>query len=335
MKSFSTPLVFLTYLLTGQASAKEHLIFALDLVRHGDRTPIVEIPNAPYEWNQQLGSLTQRGIDQQNQLGKLLRKEYIEDSGLLPSEYKEGTIYARSTETGRTVGSAEALLNGLYPPNTRGGQNISIDVIKKDKDDLLFVRPNDTLFSTIKLHFLKRKWWKDKTQTIGDKLQNWSKATGMRLDNFDLLTNLADNLFIRQLHHVPLPSGIDSQSASEIISLAEWGMVTKFKQPEVSGPTGKIFLSTLQNYVKKSIHHNTDLLYVLFSAHDSTIMSVLSQLGVNFEKVPEYASRLNFKLIENSGKYEIKSSFNGKPLTPTRCKQVNCPLDDFFSNQLE
>ena len=48
-------------------------------------------------------------------LGKLLRKDYIETEGFLSSQYKEGEIKVYSTNVNRTLMSVQAQLMGLYP----------------------------------------------------------------------------------------------------------------------------------------------------------------------------------------------------------------------------
>ncbi len=45
--------------------ANDRLIFAVDIVRHGDRNPGAEIPNSPYKWNGDLGELTEAGPELQ------------------------------------------------------------------------------------------------------------------------------------------------------------------------------------------------------------------------------------------------------------------------------
>ena len=56
-------------LATTNAWSQDKLIFALDLIRHGDRTPIHAIPKSPpYHWLGE-GQLTSEGMRQEYQLG--------------------------------------------------------------------------------------------------------------------------------------------------------------------------------------------------------------------------------------------------------------------------
>lgn len=56
---------FLVTTISAQANAtNERLIFALDLIRHGDRAPFTTLPNAPYTWSEGEGQLTAIGMQQ-------------------------------------------------------------------------------------------------------------------------------------------------------------------------------------------------------------------------------------------------------------------------------
>ena len=139
--------------------AKEKLIFAIDLIRHGDRTPEYEIPGSPYSWKEGLGQLTAKGISQETQLGKELRKKYVNQYYLLPKSYNPETIYVRSTDYNRTQMSANSLLLGLYPIKMRASfsQKIPIHVVSNDDDNLLVVKPSRNIFSLISRYLADRK----------------------------------------------------------------------------------------------------------------------------------------------------------------------------------
>src|SRR3990167_2889333 len=107
--------VLLVLFVSTNAFATEHLIFAADLIRHGDRTPVDEVPAAPHVWKEGLGELTAEGMNQEFQLGVALRKRYVEQTHLLPPQYDVKTLMVRSTDFNRTLMSAESLLYGLYP----------------------------------------------------------------------------------------------------------------------------------------------------------------------------------------------------------------------------
>ncbi|WP_419418435.1 histidine phosphatase family protein [Legionella sp. D16C41] len=315
--------------------AEEKLILAIDLIRHGDRTPTMEIPKAPYQWQEGLGELTEQGIAQEVNLGKKLRQIYINQFHLLPDNYKPGTLYVRTTNFNRTIASAKAVLLGLYPLSKRGNQTIPIDTVLQTKDDLLLARPSKNILFLAKLFLINQRYWALKTYSIKEKINNWSLETGIKLNNFLALGRLADNLSIRQLHHIALPQGLTEEDAKEITDLATWAMVGYFKLPEVSYPQGLRFIQEVTNYFTQASENKSLLRYILYSAHDSTIMSVMTTLGTPLSERPPYASRLNFLFFNNNNNFYVKISYNDKPLKLPGCKTIACTLTEFKSLALK
>lgn len=99
-------------------SAAEKLIFSLDLMRHGDRAPIKELPKVPYTGITPLGHLTPEGIAGCYQLGTKFRQKYVTQHHLLPAAYDPKLMYVRSSDFDRTLMSAQSVLMGLYPMGT-------------------------------------------------------------------------------------------------------------------------------------------------------------------------------------------------------------------------
>ncbi len=308
------------------AAEQPKLLFSIDLIRHGDRTPVQEIPNSPYPWKEGLGELTALGKKQEFNLGRQLREQYIQHYHLLPLRYHPETLYVRSTNMNRTMQSSQSFLTGLYPLDS---QAIPINTVELKKDHLLKVQISSNIFSKIKLYFYTRKLWKEKTTPIQDKIEYWRKTTGLPLTDFQQLCRLGDNLYIRKLHHIPLPNGITDQDARTIISLGQWVAVTAYKRKEISYPTGHTFLTTVVTDMNQSIQGKSTLKYILFSGHDSSIMSVMNTLGTPLEKIPPYASHLNFSLFKNNGNYYVKVSMNNNPVIVPGCDKNMCLFSTF------
>ena len=145
------------------------------------------------------------------------------------------------------------------------------------------------------------------------------------------MKSLGDNLYIRTLHHLPLPKGLSPQDATIIISIHNWAAVNEFRYRQITYPTGHVFLATITNYFNQAIQQKTTLKYVLFSAHDSTIMTVMNTLGTPVNTVPPYASDLNFSLFQNDKHYYIRVSYNNKLITIPACGGNTCSLEQFYS----
>lgn len=79
------------------------------------------------------------GFKEHYNLGVKLRNHYIDTLHFLPEEYDPSLIYVRSTsnnrnneittDSERTIQSAQAQLLGFYPPATRKGPNGETEVL--------------------------------------------------------------------------------------------------------------------------------------------------------------------------------------------------------------
>lgn len=328
--------------ISSKAFAEENLIFSVDLIRHGDRTPEKAIPASPYAWKEGLGELTPRGMNQEYQLGASLRKKYIDRYHLLPEHYLAETLYVRSTDINRTLMSAESFLLGLYPLGTgplfphstqftlpSGFQPIPIHTVPHDQDTLLTVKPSRSIFSWMSLYSKTNRAWDEQSMLFKDKLKKWNEATGLQLKTLREIESVGDNFYIRQLYHIPLPKGMTAEDAKEIMTIGAWSFLDAFKQKEVTYPMGHAFLLAVSNAMQDAIQRKSPLKYILFSGHDATIMAVMTTLGSPLHTIPHYASDLNFSLWKNNNDYYITVNLNNEPVMLPGCEKNNCTLSEF------
>ncbi len=321
--------------------AAEKLVFAVDIIRHGDRTPFTEISGAPHHWAEGLGELTAQGMQQEYQLGKNLRQKYVYQYHLLPKNYVPETIYVRSSDTDRTLMSAESLLLGLYPlgtgpnlsclrqPALPGGyQPIPIHTIAQDKDTLLKPKASNDFTNLLQKHVFSTAEWKAKNAELQPKFAAWSAATGVPITDLTDLKSVGDVLFIYQLHNIPLPPGLTSEDAKEIIDARHWGMLAIFKNQLVASAMGHDLFKTIVEQMQQASENKTSRKYVLYSAHDTTILAQLGILGA-VDKIPKYASDLNFSLFNIDDQYYVKVTFNDRPVFISACGSTMCSLTQF------
>lgn len=104
-------------------------------------------------------------------------------------------------------------------------------------------------------------------------------------------------------------------------------MAAAYRPKEIGDAMGSRLLKVIIEYLRQAMQHDTPLKYVLLSAHDSTILSVMSAMRAPLSEPPHYASDLNFAVYETSGGSEvIKVSFNGKPVTIPACHGSICTI---------
>ena len=145
-----TMISLLASALLSQSFAKV-LLHASVLHRHGIRTPCTEWPgdqsNAKFaNVEPGLGQLTPAGATEVKRVGAQLRQRYVATHGLLSGNYVSSEWYSRSTHVDRTLQSANALLQGVYPWPASGGSATTVGSLRPV---LIYFSVNFmTLFST-------------------------------------------------------------------------------------------------------------------------------------------------------------------------------------------
>mmetsp|Transcript_25240 Transcript_25240/g.29109 ORF Transcript_25240/g.29109 Transcript_25240/m.29109 type:complete len:391 (+) Transcript_25240:8-1180(+) len=94
----------------------KQLILLVELTRHGARSPIGspdQLLNTT--WNIGKGQLTRSGERQHYLQGVRMRKKYIDQAKFLPDVFNPQNFYIMSTDYNRTIMSAFAQMQGLYP----------------------------------------------------------------------------------------------------------------------------------------------------------------------------------------------------------------------------
>jgi len=337
-------LVFsLLCLVVGQVSAEAKLVFAIDIIRHGARTPIADIQNPPHLWGAGPGQLLPLGMQQEYHLGVEMRQRYVQHYHLLPPAYQPGVIYVRSTDFDRTLMSAESLLLGLYPLGTGpklgfeqklalpgAFQPIPIHTVPVAEDQLFFPLRSRERARLLQQYVYANPDWQKQDAKLKSHYSAWSTATGVNIKQLSTLTSVGSALEIRSSQHVPLPKTLSAEAISTIIASGHWALAASFKPEPIGFALAHNLLEAInQQFVAVSKSEST-LKYVLYSAHDTTLLSMLSALKVPLSTQVPYASDLNFMLFEQSEQqYEVQVSFNGHVLKLPGCKQTRCTLAEF------
>ena len=321
---------------------KKKLIFAVDLIRHGDRTPIIAIPKSTHSWPEGLGQLTPLGMHQEYELGQKFQHRYIEQEKLLPRIYQPGTLYVRSTDVDRTLMSAECVLMGLYPPGTGpflhpaflmnwfalpyGFQPIPIHTVGQDHDNLLLPHHNQ---NEIKQAIKALPECQEKEKELQPHFAAWSQATGLPIHDALDVEKLGDALYIYQLKHIAMPKGLSHADIDTILQATE----TIFKKSITSvQESGGNLLSEISHRLEQAAEKKSSLKYTLYSAHDSTIMSLLTAMHVSIKEIPHYASDLNIALYEKENHhFEVQVTLNDHPVQLAGSMSGTCSLQEFLA----
>lgn len=330
--------------------AQEKLIFAIDIVRHGDRTPLIASHEMEKIWPQGVGQLTPTGMRQEYELGKLLRQRYVNQYHLLPQQYDINTMTVRSSGIPRTMMSAQSLLFGLYPLGTgplldeskalpHGLQPIPINTVPREQDSLLIPNHDKEEFKRLlETYILNSSEWTQKDNELKSNYPAWSRIFGVPISNLFDLIHVSDRLFIEQLYNTPLPNGLMEKDAEMIIDAGNWALLNIANHSKLAAIVGGELAKTIEHELNLAIEQDRPLKYLLFVAHDTTLAAQLKLLDQKINAVIPYASYINYSLFDiGSSNYEIRITYNQTPLFIKQCGGNSCTINEFVNlieNQL-
>ncbi|XP_077160250.1 prostatic acid phosphatase-like [Paroedura picta] len=338
-------------LLQRATGAGRELKFVTVVYRHGDRTPVSSYPKNIYPevlWPQGYGQLTKQGMKQQHKLGRYLRKKY---KNFLSRQYKRKEIYVLSTDTDRTIMSAQTNLAGLFPPkgeqvwNHRiNWQPIPVHTLSRKNDQLLSYpilecpRFLKLLKETLDSSAFKLKL-KNYMPLLGQIAPQLGYDVKTLLDvNNHKLWNAYDTLLVESIYNHPGPSWADQATMDKLKSLLELAVTAVFgdhKREEKARVQGGLLVKEILNQITKAATTSDPRKMMMYSAHDITIIALQSALDVFDKKLPPYAACHFFELYkEADGQYTIEMYYltditkGPAPLTLPGCSKA-CPLDKF------
>lgn len=146
----------------------------------------------------------QEGKNQQYELGKYFHRRY---KGLLGEKYSPSKVYIQSTDTDRTLMSAEANCAGLFPPMSKEEkwnkeilwQPIPVHTIPHLMDHILSGGKVCAKYEAAFKDYVKDS---EEVQRVyseyGDRFVHWSKMSGGNISSFANVNDLYDTLNIEK-----------------------------------------------------------------------------------------------------------------------------------------
>jgi acid phosphatase len=338
------------------------------LVRHGARTPVVGvcpkdnsiwtcsdmtnaekpsanngntlyiknwIPNRNfYNGNCGRGVLTKRGYDQHIRNGQYLKSTF---STFLPSRINkqsfESKFYVRSTNVPRTFLSAESLLTGLYPPSTRDGDfNININTIDETNENLFensFICPKVGIYSSAYRNspmFINHT--KEVTAPLYKKIANILQISENQISG----PALFDCWIADICHGFQIPPGINESVLMELMKEGEWQYGNNYNYPSRSEYSkvgiGLFFADFLSVFEEVRTNPKNNMSFVLYAAHDTTIMPLLNALNIWDGVWPTFAAFIITEYYDGPSP-TVRMIYNGKPLIIPECGSEFCPYTKY------
>ncbi len=326
------------------AFAEEKLIFAIDLVRHGDRTPLIDSPEMQKIWPYGTKQLTPKGMRQAYELGKVLRHRYVNEYHLLPEQYDINLMRVRASSTARTMMTAQSVLLGLYPLGTgprlnesvhalpEGLQPIPINTVPREQDNLLVPNYNQEKHQQLlEAYLFNTPEWIQKEKLLRPNYENWGRALGIHIRSLLDLIYVSDRLYIEKLYGIHLPTGLQVKDAETMMDAGKWALLRIFNHPKFALIGGNALAQTIKQEISLAVEQKRTLKYLLFVAHDTTLSAQLNLLGQTIDDVPPYASNIHYALFDKGASdYEVRITYNQKPLYIKQCGGTSCTLDAFI-----
>ncbi|XP_021948129.1 prostatic acid phosphatase isoform X2 [Folsomia candida] len=315
------------------------------LFRHGERVPEYAYPTDPYnsesQWKEGWGQLTEVGKKQEFELGRYLRSRYqtyISDN-FVPNE-----IYTLSSDTDRTIMSAELCLAGIFP--TENGtewnpdlkwQPIPLHVIPEVYDNILRCKKKCPKFEEELRHELynspEMKQLNSDNQQLFEYLSNNS---GVAISNIDDIDRFWATMM--ELLGLPLPSwAVPVVHTDNFQYMYNLSMAIKSSTLELKRlRTGPLLDSINSHFHERMSNASSKTKLYIYSAHDTTIVNLLNSLDIFDLQIPRYSSIVMMELHKtlDTNNYFISFSFrNDTQREPYKLKlpicELDCPYEEF------
>ena len=309
------------------------------LFRHGDRSPSNPYPGYAHDsqWPQGWGQLTTIGMQQQHALGEFIKQKYT--PGYLSSAYKRVECCIRSTDLDRTIMSALAQLSGVFPPtgeqvwnSTLLWQPIPVFTLSGESDNIL--RPYAAkcpALSESNYQFTKGQEFKDTSEKYKDLFATISEATGSPV-NLSNVWKYSDTTICDKAHNLSLPSWAQD-NYEDLIWLENWDLKSMYARKEIQPFIAGRLMWYFWELVNANMNNSIETKAYFLSAHDITLIALLSALNVWDGLQPPYASLVIAELFQDGDSWFLQFSYKNSTeggavvLSVPGCSGSNCTVE--------
>eukprot|EP01130_Rhizamoeba_saxonica_P002242 TRINITY_DN12089_c0_g1_i1.p1 TRINITY_DN12089_c0_g1~~TRINITY_DN12089_c0_g1_i1.p1 ORF type:complete len:407 (-),score=71.87 TRINITY_DN12089_c0_g1_i1:57-1277(-) len=284
------------------------------------------------------GQLTEKGYSQHLDLGKELRKIYVDQYKFLPKEYDVNQIYVRSTNVWRTKQSAQAQMLGLYPDKI---SQIPLHIRPREVDNLSVNSFSCPKVNNLTAECMNSKEFVETQKNTLDLYRKFNKITGISPDNVAWnreWDHYFDNFNARKCHGIEYPSKNDHYIREKdvyIMSLTASKQTTMLFGGEIARLSTADFVEELLTSFNATMFSESSIKYRLFSGHDNTISILLNAFNVHDGLWPPYASHIIIELWEEiPSQYSVRFIYNGDVKVIPGCEAM-CSWEKFYSYSLE
>eukprot|EP00826_Nyctotherus_ovalis_P003333 TRINITY_DN10677_c0_g2_i2.p1 TRINITY_DN10677_c0_g2~~TRINITY_DN10677_c0_g2_i2.p1 ORF type:complete len:391 (+),score=72.85 TRINITY_DN10677_c0_g2_i2:192-1364(+) len=340
-------------------------VLVIEFLRHGARSPISPQPFFNYTRWKIPGHLTAVGERQHYLLGHLHRQRYIEQLQLLPKTYDPSLIYAQTSKIERTMMTLQSYMLGMYPD---GLQHLNSHQLSQSKDFIkprIELTLNKSVIEELKesavpfdipvVHSNHVPNNKDRLLLFAECPLAGRTARRFR-EQYDKFFNRYNDLWNKVL--VTYTNFTRSQLRRHAVSFCDFiicadtdgakpmfisqFMLNKCKDfigehlrdtvafdPKCIKASSKPIASTVLDWMHKTLSRQTKVKYVIYSAHDTTVIRVLLALrdmkrSIEINTTPPFASNVLFELGDDG---KVVVYYNGKNVYEERYEKFKVDLE--------
>ncbi len=313
---------FASFASSKASTANGKLIFASTVIRHGDRAPYVSIKADKLKWKWGLGNLTPAGMSQEVITGKYLGKEYIDKYKLLPEFYNTSQVKITADTSDRVIQSVLCAFIGMYTANsgpkladgqyaiTSGLQVPAIHTKASNKN--LYLDPNAVfpeIWQSIESETsCKCDKYINKNNELKKDFAKYTKIFGQEVTSISDLVPLGDNMNVRIIYNKPFPKGIIQKDAAKLAYLSKWTEMVQYNNKRIGNFMTGALLKQIANNMNLAASGKGELKFALYGDHDSSLLAMLSALGMTQTEVknyPTYAGFIDLQLFKTDSNYNV------------------------------